>query len=729
MVEENFKIGINLELEQSSLADLEKQIERTIKNATQKAMKNLDLGKVGPSTGAVKAAGAATGVKGSDFPKAIQSAMSSGLKSFEQSISQMNKTMDRLASALEKDARSGPAKISPTTAGGGPRKPDPATGPERAQREVAKRITALRAQSRRKRRRRSKEGKIQKEKAKFAKITSQRARMAKKAAELERRSAAIEQKLLAVKEEEAAVRKQFIARMKGENRGLGGSAVSGPRDPRKFTKERPTVGGSQQNQKAQSVARSQTAREQSAPALVTPKNQPNRTGDGPTDNKGNLRAAGKIMQQAAAGPPKKAPAKPRVDYMKQAQQDIANAAKTFEQVAQNIVKHMPQYKGKDLSALFNLPGAKDMQIREGAAPTIRSASGKERHLGSVVKITNDVVTRLDRISHSFEGHEAELKKIAAASRRRPGSEINAVQALVRKRTFESAPMYEKQQSMGSFIKAGEAKMVFEPSQKQAAKIMGAGDAGRIDAAKVGEVEATLHDMSRMGNQFVKAGVDVISTLGLTEESAALMAKAETNWALTLNKATGRFEGTITSKMQTRPVQQFQAGGPGFGKQARSSFMKGFAKIEGGQEPVVQSPFLRQMLKQGNVTASARNLKTAAMSARNVPELHEDQSLITFKAAKAMGMSKEKTKLVKTPAEDLMVGMNIQDKQAMGINAAGKKVQMALNGTAAVITKMVEVTKNGVQMMAITYDEFNAPGTGMKMSTMPGNKSMVKAVSE
>ena len=728
MVEENFKIGINLELEQSSLADLEKQIERTIKNATQKAFKNVNMSAVGPSTGAVKAAGAATGVKGSDFPKAIQSAMSSGLKSFEQSIAQMNKTMDRLASALEKDARSGPAKISPTTATGGPRKPDLATGTERAQKEVAKRITALRAQSRAGGGDSGLEAKIQKEKKKFEKITSQRTRLAKKSAELEKRSAAIDQKLLAVKEEEAAVRKQFIARMKGENRGLGGSAVSAPRDPRKFTKERVTVGGTQQNQKAQSVARSQTAREQSAPALVTPKNQPHRTGDGPTDNRGNLRAAGKIMQKAAGGPPRP-PEKPRVDYMKQAQQDIANAAKTFEQVAQNIVKHMPQYKGKDLKSIFNLPGASDMQVRQGAAPTIKSPSGKERHLGSVVKITGDVVTRLDRISHSFEGHEAALRRIADASRRRPGSEVNAVQALIRKRSFGGAPMYEGHQSMGSFVKAGESKMIFEPGQKQAAKIMGKGDAGRIDAAKLGEVEATFHDMAKMGQNFVKAGVDVISMLGLTEESAAAMAKAETNWALKLNKATGQFEGTITGKMQTRPIQQFQAGGPGFGKQARSSFMKGFAKIEGGQAPVVQSPFYREMLKKGNITGSARNLKTAAVSARQVPEVHEDQSLITFKAAKAMGMSKEKTKLLKTPAEDLMVGSNIQDKQAMGVNAAGKKVVMALNGTAAVITKMVQVTKQGVQMMAITYDEFNAPGTGMKGSTMPGNKSMFKAVSE
>jgi TP901 family phage tail tape measure protein len=741
LVEDNFKIGIHLELEQSSLADIQKQIEKTIATATQNAMGNAKTGSIGPSTGSLKSAQSSVGIKGGDFPKAIDAIMKSNFKSFDASVSQMSASIDKLTVALDKQARG----VSPTSAGGGPVQPEKTqtkalSGQERALSELGRQLGFLnKIIASGGDRGRQADQQRDKVLGKAKRIASQPQRLAEQANKNLRKSVEIDKKLNAVKEKEVAIRNEYLSQLKKDAAGFrrgGFSASGGGRDPLEATKSRPTVGGTQANQKAQSLNRAKTAREEPVSSLSQPKpvreSQGQAAGKAPsgTDERRSLVAAiAKGAGTGGGGGPRGIPE--HVDYAKQAQQDITAAGKTLANTLELIGKHMPQYKGTDIAKAFNLPSPKDLRVREGAAPTIRSGEGQERHLGAVVSIIGNAVTRLDRITHNFQGIEQDIAKIADANRRdsaRGGTGTrDALQKLMRNRMGD-APMYEGHQAMGSFMKAGEIKMVMQPDQKTAARIMSKGDEGRIDAPKLGEVEATLFRMTRAGKQFVQAGVEVVSMLGLTEEAAAKMADPK-NWTLKRNKRTGEMEGTITSKMQTRQVREFQAGGAQTMKQGRLLFMKSISKITGGQEPVIQSPFMKKMADQGHITPSALNLKTSIMSARNVPQLHEDQSLITRKAAKAAGMFATKTKFIKDPAEDLQVGMGLQDKQHMGINAAGKAVEMALHGTAATITSMTKVLVNDIPMTKIDYEEFNAPGTGMKMATLPGVKSIMKVVSD
>ena len=738
MAEDNYKIQLQLELEQSSIADVQKQVENALGGAVKNAMKNVDLGSMIPSAGSLKSTAASVGVKGSDLPKQIDSILKNNFKTFAAGVAQMTATMDKLTVALDKQS-----KISPTSAGGGPVQPEKTktkalSGQERALSELGRQLAFLnKAIASGGDRGRIADKERDKVLGKAKRIASQPQRMGERRQKALKKQTELLEKENAVIEKAVAIRNSYLAQLKQEGRAFGGSSVSGGgRDPLESTKGRPTVGGTQANQKVQSVNRAKTAREEPVSSLVSPKKTTEpagqATGAGPTpsqaagDRRAMVAAIAKGAGTGGGGAPPTGPPE-HVDYAKQAKADIASAGKALADVLVSIRKHMPQYKDTDIAKAFNIPTGKDLRVAEGAAPVIKSSSGRERHLGAVVSIIGNAVTRLDRITHNFQGIEQDIEKIADASRRRPGSEKDAIQALMRKRMGD-APLLESHQALGSFMKAGEVKMVFQPDQKQAARIMGKGDEGRIDAAKLGEVEATLFRMTRAGSSFVRAGADVVSMLGLTEEAASDMAKPS-NWTLKKNKQTGEIEGSITSKMQTRQVQQFQPGGPGFGKQARTLFLKSISKIEGGQVPIVQSPFHKEMLEKGHITPSARNLKTSIMSSRNVPELHEDQSLITREAAKAMGMLKSTTKFIKEPAEDLQVGMNLQDKQNMGKNAAGKRVEMALHGTAAVITKMNQVIKNDVSMMAVTYEELNAPGTGMKMTTFPGNKSEMKVVTQ
>ncbi len=745
MAEDNYKIQLQLELEQSSIADVQKQVERALSGAVKNAMKNVDLGAAIPSAGSVKSTASSVGVKGSDFPKQIDSILKSNFKTFAAGVAQMTATMDKLTAALDKQS-----SISPTSAGGGPVKPERTqtkalSGQEKALSELGRQLGFLnKIIASGGDRGRQADRQRDKVLGKAKRIASQPQRLAEQANKNLRKSVAIDKKLNAVKEKEVAIRNEYLSQLKKDAAGFrrgGFSASGGGRDPLEATKSRPTVGGTQANQKIQSENRAKFGGRQQAPqALVSPKDKPGQTGDGPTDratqtDRRSLVAA--IAKGAGAGggrgvAPPGGERTPSLDYAKQAQQDITNAGKTLANAIESIIKHMPDYKGTDVAKALNLPSAKDLTLRDGGAvPTIKSGSGREKHLGSVVTIIGQAVTRLDRITHNFKGIEQQIEKIADADRRhgaRGGTGTrDALQKLFREKMGD-APMYEKHQAMGSFMKASESKVIFQPDQKQAARIMGKGEEGRVDAAKLGEVEATFFKMTRAGKQFVQAGVEVVSMLGLTEEAASDMAKSS-NWGLKQNKKTGQYEGQIVSKMQTRPVQQLQPGGGNLMKQSRTLFLKGISKITDGERPVIQSPYHKEMMDKGHITPSARNLKTAIMSSRNVPEIHEDQSLITQKAARNLGMFKETTKFIKDPAEDLQVGMGLQDKQHMGINAAGKAVEMALHGTAATITSMTRVMKNDVPMTAVTYEEFNAPGTGMKMTTAAGIKSEMKVITQ
>jgi TP901 family phage tail tape measure protein len=715
LVEDQFKIGINLQLEQSSLADLQKQIEKAVKEATKRAMKSVDLGAAGPSRGAVAGAASAVGVKGSDFPKAVQKVMKGEFKSFEQAAKQITASMDRLTDALNKQQRA--SKAAPRVAAP-PAAAAPAVAPRGRNRteERQRAISAVSQKAEAARRKGTTEGLLeyQKQLAKLTRIITQEQRLQERSRSIASRKQAAEEKLIRSMEKEAAAREAAARRVAAQSRTpAGGAVVSGPPDPREKIKNQPVVGGTAQNIKSQRVARSRFAREQPAGDLVTPPKKPHMTGDPKTDSPGRKQAAAKAT--AAKETPPRGGIR---DYQKQAQEDAKAIANTLTKFAETIESKIPLFKGKDLRSEFGLPSASDVRAAKGGVATVTSTTGRETIAGSVVKIANDTVTRIDRISNNLQGVEQELAAIAKAGIRRPELAKTMLRQMVRKRVFEDAQPYEKHQAMGQFIRGGEAQMMFEPSQSQAKKIM---SHGRDQAGQIAEVEAILHNMAKSSDKFAKAGLDVVSILGLTEMAAAGLSVA-------LAEVDGKFSGMVEGKVQTRAMQQIHPGGPGFGKQARSLYLKGAAKITGGEEPEIQSNLEKVAYAEGLFSKAAKNLVTAAVSFKQIPEVLEDQILIAASAAKEMGMYKSKSSaLLKDPAEDLVAGMGLEEGQVLGIDAAGKEVKMSLEGTAATITSLEEVHRNGIRMFKVVYDEFNEMVTGAKVSTRPGHKGIAKVV--
>ena len=121
MVEENFKIGIELELEQGSLANITKQVEQAVKAAfaaqTGKGG-SARPGRTGPKppvgggAGTARSMADATRASSKDFVQAIKSAASSNdqsSKSFEQAALAVVRSVNRLTASLEKQGAGGGA--------------------------------------------------------------------------------------------------------------------------------------------------------------------------------------------------------------------------------------------------------------------------------------------------------------------------------------------------------------------------------------------------------------------------------------------------------------------------------------------------------------------------------------------------------------------------------------------------------------------------------------------
>ncbi len=761
MVEENFKIGIHLELEQSSLADIQKQIEKTIQEATQRAMKGATGGSTGPAAGAIKSAKGASGVTGGDFAKSIQQVMHSELKTFESAANQITDALQTLTTALNKGQRAAktadtappPSKVSSNavkpadrTAAPAPKEKVRSTGmtgriegQEKAAAAAVKIARALESKIKAGDKSPATASSFEKAQAKIKKIIEQPQRLLEnqtkarnkalaKATADQVKSAQSQVKAdenlitaaneLADAQSAAAKRTRFLARKEERMARLGGVSVSAPqqaqtRDPRQTIKSQPAAGATNTNIKTDRNIRSQTGG-RTEPASLTTQPTSSTTGVPRVDSKGVQQE--KSKKDAAKNLPPRG-AHGRVDWQQQAEKTAQQVADTLTQFGEDIQKAMPNlFKGKDLRSTLGLPSAEDVRVAPGAVPTIKSPEGSERQIGTIIQMQGDVMKRTNHVARGMEGIAAELAQVATKAGRDPERATQMLRTLIRKRVIGDAQKYEKHQSMGQFMRGGEAQLEWEPSASQLKKIQSATG----DAEKLGVISTMLHEMSRASGKFVSAGADVVTMMGLTEEAAAAMAGS-------LDK--NRFEATgqIRGKVQTRPVVEMQAGGTGLSKQVRGTFLKGAATLDKGEVPEIKSKLLSKLIEQGLVKGSSLNLKTAAISQKHLPEIHEDQMLMRASAAKRAGMTKEDKELVASVDEELTVGMGLQQGQRMGLDASGKEVEFNLKGAAATISEFKEVFINGRKMFQIVFDEVNAATTGSKFSTFPGSKSEMKVI--
>lgn len=701
MVEDNFKVGISLEIEQSSLADLEKQITTAIKNATQKAAGASNLKSPGVSSGSMRGAAAAVGVTGADFAKAVKSVMKSELSSFAEAAKEITASVNRLTQALDKQQR----KPSPT--------PNITTTPVVSKRNEGsqKALESLSLKKLLAERENTAESlrEAQKAQDKMTKIVTQKQRLAERSRSTSARLLSSEEDLAKANQELAAANRKRAAELrKAGGLDVGGVSVSGPKRPLQTIHDQPAVGGTAQNIKSQRINRATQGGRQEPPQSLTV--QPGKvvTGDPGSDSKQRKRDT----SRAEAPPPR---GKIR-DYNAQARIDADNVANALKEAEIAIRAAIPSFKKIDLRSEFGLPSPRDVRAAPGAVPTITSPSGTENMVGMVVKMAGNTISRLDRITANLPDFKNELSGIQKAMLTNPKSGQSQLRALI-KNLIGNAQKYESHQARGQFIRGGEAELKWKPSDEQAKRILAQGD----EIGKIAEIGKIFHEISQQADKLNKAGLDTITMMALTEETAAKM-------AVTLAKTETGFEGMVEGKVQTRPVKDLGPGGGGYVNPSRLLYQKGPSKlVSGGEKPEITSALEDVAYAEGLITKAAKNLVTAAVSFKHIPEVLEDQFLIAESAAKEMGMIKKNSVLVKEKGEDIVPGMGLQHGQILGKSASGENVAMNLKGASAEIKKISEVSVDGVKLIKITFEELNNMITGAKLGDRAGHKGIAKVV--
>ena len=102
MVEENFKIGVEIEVQQSSLEDVSKQVQRKIKEAFEKGTREgLKGSALSGGAASLKSAKQSVSVSGSDFAKQIEKALAPQVSSFEKASKEVTAAVSKLVQALQ----------------------------------------------------------------------------------------------------------------------------------------------------------------------------------------------------------------------------------------------------------------------------------------------------------------------------------------------------------------------------------------------------------------------------------------------------------------------------------------------------------------------------------------------------------------------------------------------------------------------------------------------------
>ncbi|MBD3260378.1 MAG: hypothetical protein GF334_01650, partial [Candidatus Altiarchaeales archaeon] len=720
MVEESFKLNLNIELDESGLAGLQKQIERSVNKAFSDAFRKVKLptpgatgGGAGPTPATARSAREAISVSGQDLGKSVQQALRGELRGFEAAAKRMEQAVDRLARVM----------------GGGRGGGAASGGPSRRQQQVEEvfrarvgRISEMRGRQRTAREAGTPAGEreaerleveIAREKKKAFRTAQRRQRLQEQSAKAAERTAKSEEDLARSTEKLAAARRREAAAT--ESRGRQGAGPSGPAPTRgREQVASRQVGASNQQTGANIDVTRRSGSQRTAGStgeIVTdaPRIRDNRVGT--VQDRPQFRKEAQERERARAGA--------GAEYIKSAQATSERVAASIGKL-EAAIRTMPQFRDVDLSKALGLPGKESLGVGRGAAATVKLPSGEERVIRQAVNILSDEMGKVsveagDVISKRIDkllSSEA-MSKIGKTARFRPERAENMLRAEIGK-IFE-APKLESTKVMGGFATAGQSHMTFKPTEEQRKRIASKAPG----AEQIAEAMVVLQEMSRESESFKKAGLEVVHVLGMAEQDAAAMADSIEAFA---KGASDSIEGIV----QTRNLAAMGVGGAGTMRQARSFLVTQTQEMVGGEEPKIKG-IGEEAAYAGDIFGkrAVKHLKTAVVSADLMPELKEDQFLLDKKAAEQMGMIEKKSKLVKDVGEDIVPGMKLQHKQVLGADVKGRAVEFDLKGAEAEVKRVEKVIKNGVEAWKIHYEELNQMVTGGKMTTRAGGKGIVR----
>lgn len=718
MIEENFKIGVEVEIKQDSLDSAARQVKQRFEKALKEvagSVSRMSPVPGGPAT--VRSMRETIKIDSKDFAAEVRKAIATETTSFTRASQEVVKAVNQLTSALARGGKPG-VKAAPA---GGSLGTGEAAGGEAGRKEalalIGRRVRTLRglvdaegatAETTKEIQRLLEKAKrivLQEQKLKRQDFSNNR-----KLDKAEGDLISATQKLAAAREEQARQTKQAASR-------AGGTFVLGASKPIKGSvadqQQGPTnvrIGANIDTRRAAGSQRTAGGGAGKAALL----------GDAPQQKTG---------RQAYTSPEEKSP---RVSAFESgAKQIVGQASSALSDLRAMIAKSAGGMQlGEDFFKKIGLSGS--LKVGSGISATIERVGAGAEHIGKTIKIvdgnlaelSNVLSNRVRELGTSKEG-QAQMVGLSRMAARDKGAFEARARALVRQVTEGNVPV-AKGQPLAAFQKAGEAQLTVQVTGELRKRL----SVLETEAEVISELNKALWEGAQgMGElagalaKLKKLGVEVATTFGLAEGIA-------TNTDIVREEGEGGRPGAIreiTLPVQTRNLADLGLGGAGAMRPARSFQPTQFNNVMGGGVPSVMGGFERQLYQQGALQPGAfKEFKTALVDPNMMPDLFEDQILFDPNIVK-MQMKDVKSVIVKNLQEGIAEGSELTDRQTLGTDIAGRGIKFDKTGVSAKVKGVEQIIIDGIEAYKVVIEEINDTITAMKLSERGGSKGEAKAV--
>ena len=374
--------------------------------------------------------------------------------------------------------------------------------------------------------------------------------------------------------------------------------------------------------------------------------------------------------------------------------------------------------GKGIYNKLNLPAiSEDPGLR--GAPGISSGAGIVRVVtrdievfgGKVVKVANKlegILTELNRVKPGKDERSV-LQRAAEGGVFRPAQAVSQLQKVINTVVAE-LPAHEENKGMASTEKSGEATVHFKPTEEQFEHLK------KLEEERL-QIIQVVRWLGELNSKLKELGVETATLVGLSEGSVG---KAKFPKITDEMKAS---EYKAELPVQTIPFAGAGHLGSGAINPARSFQPTQVREMLEGTAPRVMGTRERSLMESGNISSKqGRELRTAFV---DMPDVTEDMILILKSAAKNMSILKTETLVLKEVTEGVVEGMTLTHKQFMGKGFKDEDVAFDLKGTAAKVKSISKRIEDGIDVLAVTVEQTMPMTTGSKVNTRGGIKGVVR----
>lgn len=720
MVEEEFKIGLSIELEQDSLDAISRQVQKQINQSLGKAFRGAaGRGRAPAATPTVRSAAQASQVDASQISKAIRDAIATETSAFTRASEQVVKAVNEL-SAIMKGARPS-APAAPTTG----RRARQLERNETVIRGAGRRIRGIREEADERGLTDELRKKLEREQKRIFRSIRRGQRIRQDSIRDSSKFEKAEADLARATQELAAARRKAAQQTsRGAAGPTGGAGVSGARPqpgapPRRILEAERQQGPTNVRLGANIDTRRAAGSERTAGGGTGQKAA--LLGDAPKEKTG---------EQAFKTPTERVQGRRAERYQAGAQETVRQVSGSIRELVAAMRQQAPQAMTPELMKRIGLAGR--VKVGEGAGATVERTGDRAKHIartiemvdGNLQRLSNVITDRIRQLTTTTGGQE-QLAKLGRVARK----DVGAFEAQARRMVsgvFEGLPPVEPGKPLAGVQKAGEAKAAVKVTGALQQRLSALED----EATIIAEVNKYLYEASsasaELRDQLRKLGIEAMTTAGLSESVAP-------RTEIIRGEGEGGRPGPVEEvrlPVQTRNLPALGLGGAGAMRAARIFQPHQLQELEGGGVPSVMGRGERELYQAGMYKPGAfKEAKTALVDPGMIPELFEDQMLFDPDLLK-MPMKELRQQVVKGLGTGIQEGAQLTKGQVLGTRGEGEELEEVpfdMKGVRAEVKKIEETMIDGVKGYRIVIEEIGEAVTGMKMTERSGIKGVAKAV--